>query len=126
VVGRVNVNTASAAVLTCIPGIGEDKAAELVAFRQSNGDAVDTVAWVTEVLNAQELAAAGPYLTGQSYQFTADLAAISRFGRGYRRTRLVFDTTEGTPKIVYRQGLSHLGWALGQEVRQTWLATVMP
>ena len=124
--GRVNVNTASAAVLTCIPGIGEDKAAELVSYRLSNTGAADTVAWVTKVLSADEIRQAGPLLTGQSYQFIADIAAIGKFGRGYRRTKFVFDTTEGTPKIVYRQNLSGLGWALGKETRQTWLATATP
>ncbi len=125
--GRVNVNTASAAVLTCIPGIGEDKAAELISYRLSNTGASDTVAWVTKVLtDANSIRDAGPFLTGQSYQFTADIAAIGKFGRGYRRTKFVFDTTEGTPKIVYRQNLSGLGWALGKETRQTWLATATP
>ena len=124
--GRVNVNTASAAVLTCIPGIGEDKAAELVNYRLSNSDAVDTVAWVTQVLSEEQIRQAGPFLTGQSYQFAADVAAIGKFGRGYRRTRFVFDTTEGTPKIIYRQSLNHLGWALGKETRQVWLATATP
>jgi type II secretory pathway component PulK len=125
IVGRINVNTASAAVLTCIPGI-EDKAVELVNYRLANTDAVDTVAWVTKVLSNQEILQAGPFLTGQSYQFTADIAAIGKFGRGYRRTKFVFDTTEGTPKIIYRQNLSNLGWALGKETRQTWLATTTP
>ena len=125
--GRVNVNTASAAVLTCIPGIGEDKAAELVSYRLSNTGASDTVAWVTKVLtDANSIREAGPFLTGQSYQFTADIAAVGKFGRGYRRTKFIFDTTEGTPKIVYRQNLSGLGWALGKETRQTWLATATP
>ncbi len=124
--GRVNVNTASAAVLTCIPGIGEDKAAELVNARLGNSSAVDSIAWVTQVLSDEQIQQAGPFLTGQSYQFTADIAAIGKFGRGYRRTRFVFDTTEGTPKIIYRQSLSHLGWALGKETRQVWLATAKP
>ena len=125
--GRVNVNTASAAVLTCIPGIGEDKAAELISYRLSNAGAADTVAWVTKVLtDGNAISEAGPFLTGQSYQFTADIAAVGKFGRGYRRTKFVFDTTEGTPKIVYRQNLSGLGWALGKETRQTWLATATP
>jgi hypothetical protein len=35
--------------------------------------------------------------------------------------RFVFDTADGAPRIVYRQDLSHLGWALGKQVRQTWL-----
>jgi hypothetical protein len=110
----------------CIPGIGEDKAAELVNYRLSNSSAVDSVAWVKSVLSRPEMQQAGPFLTGQSYQFTADIAAIGKFGRGYRRVRFVFDTTEGTPKIIYRQQLSQLGWALGKETRDTWLATVTP
>jgi hypothetical protein len=77
-------------------------------------------------LTEAEAQDAGPYLTGQSYQFSADIVALGKFGRGYRRARFVFDTTEGTPKIVYRQSLSHLGWALGLETRQVWLATATP
>ncbi len=124
--GRVNVNTASVAVLTCIPGIGEDKAAEIVNYRLSNSSAVDSVAWVTQVLNEEQIREAGPFLTGQSYQFSADIAALGKFGRGYRRARFIFDTTEGTPKIIFRQSLNHLGWALGKETRQVWLATANP
>jgi type II secretory pathway component PulK len=124
--GRVNVNTASAAVLACIPGIGDDKASELVNYRLANTDNVDSVAWVTKVLARAEAIQAGPFLTGQSYQFSADVAALGPFGRGYRRTRFVFDLSEGAPKIIYRQNLGHLGWALGRETRQTWLATATP
>ena len=120
--GKVNVNTASVAVLTCIPGIGEDKAQELVSYRQSNSSAVNSMAWVTKVLSRDQVLDAGPFITGQSYQFSADIAAVGKLGRGYRRTKFMFDTTEGTPKIVYRQNLSHLGWALGTDVRDNWLA----
>lgn len=120
--GKVNVNTASAAVLACIPGIGDDRAQELVNYRQSNSAAVNSMAWVTKVLSRDQVLDAGPYITGQSHQFTADIAAVGKNGRGYRRTRFVFDTTEGAPKIVYRQNLSQLGWALGTDVRDNWLA----
>ena len=54
-------------------------------------------------------------------QISADIAALGPNGRGYRRIRFVFDTSEGSPKIIYRQDLTHLGWALGKEVRNTWL-----
>jgi DNA uptake protein ComE-like DNA-binding protein len=119
--GLINVNTASEAVLACIPGIGTDKAASLVAYRQSNPDKLNSVAWVSEVLDQASARQAGPFLTGQSYQFSADIAAVGHHGRGYRRVRFVLDTTEDTPKILYRQDLSHLGWALGKNVRQTLL-----
>jgi type II secretory pathway component PulK len=124
--GRVNVNTASAAVLTCIPGIGEDKAIELVNYRLSNSESLNSVAWVKNILNSEQMDQAGPFLTGQTYAFTADIAALGPFGRGYRRTRFVFDLTEGAPKIIYRQNLNSLGWALGAETRRTRLATATP
>ena len=52
------------------------------------------------------------------YQFTADVVAVGPNGRGYCRTRTVFDMTRSTPRIVYHQDLSSYGWALGAQVRQ--------
>jgi type II secretory pathway component PulK len=124
--GRINVNTASATVLTCIPGIGEDHAQDLISYRMANPDKLFTVAWVKDILGNQNAALAGPYITAQAYVFTADVAALGPFGRGYRRTKFVYDLTEGAPKIIYRQNLSHLGWALGTEVRNGWLAKATP
>ena len=115
--GLINVNTASAEVLACVPGIGPEKAQQVVNFRQSQGDPT-SMAWVTEVLDQTSAIQAGPYLTSRSYQFTADIAAVGHQGRGYRRTAFVIDTSEGAPKILYRHDLSRLGWALGPQVRQ--------
>jgi len=116
--GLVNVNTASEQVLACIPGIGTEKASALVAARRSNPDNLASIAWVKDVLEPANAAQAGQYLTGRSYQFSADIAAVGHHGRGYRRTRFIFDMSEGTPRIRYRQDLSHLGWALGRQTRQ--------
>ena len=49
--------------------------------------------------------------------------ALGPFGRGYRRVKVVFDTSSGTPKIIYRQDLSRYGWALGKKTRETWVMT---
>ncbi len=124
--GRINVNTASAAVLACLPGMTSDLAQTLVNYRLTNPDKLTSIAWVADALGqndstALQTLAAGDYLTTQSYQFMADVAALGPHGRGYRRTRFIFDTIDGSPKIIYRQDLSHLGWALGKETRQTWL-----
>jgi DNA uptake protein ComE-like DNA-binding protein len=126
--GRVNINTASATVLACLPGINSNPslAQTLVSFRQSNPDKLGSVAWIVDALgqNSSDVLTAlqaTDCITTRSYQFTADVAALGPHGRGYRRVRFVFDTTEGTPKIIYRQDLTHLGWALGNDVRQTWL-----
>ncbi len=126
IAGRVNVNTASAAVLAGLLD-GDDSAAEqLVNYRLSNPNNLTSIAWVIDALGqnypeALQALEAGDYITTQSYQFTADVAALGPYGRGYRRVKFIFDTSSGTPKIVYRQDLTHLGWALGKEVRQNWV-----
>jgi type II secretory pathway component PulK len=119
--GLVNVNTASEAVLACIPGIGPELAPSLVSYRQSNSATRTTMAWVVEVLGQTNAIQAGPYLTGASYQFAADVAAVGQYGRGYQRVKFIFDTSEEAPKILYRHDLTHLGWALGKDVRQNLL-----
>ena len=120
--GLININTATKEVLACIPGIGFDKASSVIAYRQSNPDKLTTVAWLAEAIEPNNAVQAGPYVTVHSYQFTADVAAVGEFGRGYRRVKFVFDTSDGTPKIVYRQDLTDLGWALGTQTRQQLLA----
>ena len=117
VTGLVNINTASQAVLSCIPGIGSNTAPAVVSYRLSNAANLTSVAWVANVLDSNSAIQAGPYITARSYQFSADIAAVGHFGRGFRRVRFIFDISEGVPKIVYRQDLTHLGWALGKEVR---------
>jgi DNA uptake protein ComE-like DNA-binding protein len=126
--GRINVNTASAAVLSCLPGLSDNPglAQTLINYRQQNPYKLTSVAWVVEALgqnNSSVLDALGSRdcITTKAYQFTADIAAVGPHGRGYRRVRLVFDTVDGTPKIIYRQDLTHLGWALGKDVRQNWV-----
>ncbi len=115
--GLVNVNTASEAVLACIPGIGVENAPAVIAGRQSSVGS-NSLGWIKDVLDEASAIQAGPYLTGRSYQFTADLAAVGRFGRGYQRVRYVFDVSGEAPRIAARQDLTHLGWALGREVRE--------
>ncbi len=128
IVGRINIDTASPAVLACLPGLVDrpDLVQQLITYRQQNPDKLTSVAWVVDALgqnnqDALTSLAAGDYITTESYQFTADIAAVGPFGRGYRRVKFIFDVSSGTPQIIYRQDLSHLGWALGKYVRQTWL-----
>jgi len=115
--GKVNVNTASEAVLACIPGIGLEKASDLVAARRARAQQDTNIAWVTKTLEIENARRAGPFLTGQSWQVTADVAAVGRHGRGYRRTRFLIDASTGTPRIIYRRNLAVSGWALGDEAR---------
>jgi DNA uptake protein ComE-like DNA-binding protein len=136
--GRVNVNTASEAVLTAlIEGLnnGDDSTAQsdaqtLITYREQSTNNLGSLAWVYDALGTgnSSLTALqrGDYLTTHSYQFTADIAAVGAYGRGYRRVKFVFDVSDGTPKILYRQDLSRLGWALGEKARQNLLANNSP
>jgi type II secretory pathway component PulK len=132
--GRINVNTANESVLTALfEGLnnGDEASADgaaqtLITYRQQNPNNLGSVAWVYDALSSgNSLIAAlrrGDYITTRSYQFTADIAAVGAYGRGYRRVKFIFDTSNGTPIILYRQDLSRLGWAIGEKARQTWLA----
>lgn len=117
--GLVNVNTASETVLACIPGIGLENASTITAYRLSHPDVLTSFAWLKEVLTPADARRAGPYITDQSYQFSADIAAVGNNGRGYCREKVVIDMSTGTPRIAYRQDLTAAGWSLGVEARQT-------
>ncbi|MGO8764204.1 MAG: hypothetical protein ACLQSR_03600 [Limisphaerales bacterium] len=133
--GRINFNTASEPVMVALfMGLGVDQstaqsaAQTLISYRQQNANETNSVAWVIDALGTSgeviQALVGGDYATAHSYQFTADIAALGPYGRGYRRVKFVFDTSDGYPKIIYRRDLSRLGWALGDKVRQTWLENV--
>lgn len=124
-VGLINVNTATATTLACIPGIGYTYAPAVLAYRQANASRMDSMAWLKDALANYGNAAitnAGAWVTSRSFQFTADIAAVGAHGRGYRRVRFVFDCSSGVPQIVYRQDLTYLGWALGKRIHDQLLA----
>jgi hypothetical protein len=122
--GMININTATATALACIPGIGTQVAPSVLTYRQSNPPMVPSITWLVNALqnNTANLEAAGPYITAYSFQFTADVVAVGHENRGYRRVRFVFDCSSGTPLIVYRQDLTNLGWPLGKKLHDQLLA----
>ncbi len=131
--GRVNVNTAGLDVLTALfmganvdESTAQGAAQTLISYRQQNPNNLTSIAWVIEALGNNSpvvtALARGNNVTTRSYQFTADIAAVGPYGRGYRRVKFVFDVSDGAPKILYRQDLSRLGWALGEKARETLVA----
>ncbi|HEV2454701.1 MAG TPA: hypothetical protein VGY98_10585, partial [Verrucomicrobiae bacterium] len=139
--GRVNLNTAGPTVLTALFwGVGysqgvdestaESAAQNVINYRAENASSLTSVAWIVDALGTTspviKALQTGDYVTVHTYQFSADIAAVGPYGRGYRRVKFVFDTSDGTPKIIYRQDLSSLGWALGDNARQTGVAKTSP
>jgi len=111
--GRVNVNTASVPVLACLPGLEEEDARALVAYRQQNSESLSSIAWVAEVLEQEKTAEAGQYMTTRISQVSADIVTVGDSDKGMKRSLFVFDTTAETPTIIYRRDRTALGWALG-------------
>ncbi|MGC9330193.1 MAG: helix-hairpin-helix domain-containing protein, partial [Candidatus Hinthialibacter sp.] len=115
--GLININTAPEEVLACIPGIGSENADAVVQYRSSHSDDTDSIAWLAEVLEEEQAIEAGPFITTQSYQYTADIMAVGHQGKGFRRMQFVIDISEDEPVIRYRRDFTRFGWALGPEVR---------
>jgi len=115
ITGLVNVNTASKEVLMCLPGLEESDAEALVAYRKSN-QGLDTITWITKVLEQDKAIEAGGAITTRSFQYSADIAAASADGRAYKRVKAVFDTRESGAKVVYWKSMTHFGWPLEQGV----------
>jgi len=113
--GLVNVNTAPEAVLACLPGIGSDGAREMVAYRLAHPDELTSIAWLTQVLPPEAILQAGPSITGESYQFLADIEAVGPHGQGRCRLRTIFDLSSGTPRIVLRQDVTRFGRASAED-----------
>lgn len=115
---QVNVNTASEAVLSVLPGMDTSKAQQLVSYRATQGPLGADIEWVNQALDDGDLTQAQEYFTGVSYQYTIDVAAVGKNGKGFRRTQFVVDTAGEEPVVIYRKDLDRQGWALGQNLRQ--------
>lgn len=124
----ININSAPEAVLACVPGIGMELAPQLIAYRQSNPNQLNTIAWIKDALgwtlenNRTNIMSAGNWICGRSYQVSADIGAVGHHGRGFRRVKYVFDVADGYPQVRARQDLTYLGWALGRQVREGLMA----
>lgn len=114
--GLVNVNTAPKAVLLCLPGLEESDVEKLLSYRDTNTDALTSIAWVTQALDQDKAVAIGSYITVRSRQYSADIVCLSGNGRAYKRYKAVIDTQETTPRVVYWKTLTHFGWPLDAEI----------
>jgi len=114
--GRVNVNTAPRQVLLCLPGLEESDVDALIAHREASDSDVTGIAWAVDVLSREKAVGLGDTVTSRSYQFSADIVAVSGNGRAFRRYRAVIDAIESPPRVRCWKDLTHLGWPLDPEI----------
>ncbi|MDP9175030.1 MAG: type II secretion system protein GspK [Planctomycetota bacterium] len=116
----VNINTAPEQVLLCL-GLDQTDADTLIAARPSAD--LSSQLWVATALGTPKaralFAGANPRAGVKSFQYSADIVAVSGDGRAFKRVRIVVDVQKVPAKIVYRRDLTSLGWPLPAEIRAT-------
>jgi len=133
--GLVNVNTASEQVLMAL-GLQQSDADSIISSRGSNTGGINTTSgsgvtmgsststapsgdmtWLFTAI-PQSAATIIPYITYRSFQYSADIVAVSGDGRSFRRVRIVVDASTSPPVIVYRKDLTAYGWPLTADASQ--------
>ncbi len=114
-VGLVNLNTASENVMMAM-GLTQQQADAIMTAR--TGAAMASLADVQQALSgASPPATFLQQSTLSSYQYSADIVAVSGDGRAYKRVKIVVDCTQTPCKIIYRRDLTGLGWPLDEQIR---------
>lgn len=115
---KININTASATVISTLPGMNLSLAQQVVDARIANQDPNSDLDWIDGVLEPELIEGIQEFITTQTFFFTLDVAAVGQNGHGYRRTRFVIDNSNGEPVVLHRRNMGRYGWALGETTRQ--------
>src|SRR5207302_180773 len=114
--GLINVNTASRLALMSLPQMTQADADAITAKRDSGTDS-SSIAWIFDTLpQARALAISGA-ITSRSFQYSADIVAVSGDGRAFKRVRIIVDAQKSPARVVYRRDLTRLGWPLEPGIR---------
>lgn len=113
--GRINVNTAPRAVLLTLPELDETDVDRLITERRSTSRDRTSLAWVAEALGEKSVGL-GNLLTTRSYQYSADILAVSGDGRAFKRCRIIIDISGDEPVIVQRRDLTDHGWPMDPQI----------
>ncbi|HVX83362.1 MAG TPA: type II secretion system protein GspK [Phycisphaerae bacterium] len=110
-VAKINVNTAPLQVLRCLPGMTDDDAQSIVQGRTGGVDTT-TTDWVSTVIDSATAQGIANYISATSYYYSADIVAVTKDGRAFKRVQIVVDASQTPPKVIYRRDLTELGWPL--------------
>lgn len=120
---KININSASATVLSTLPGMNTSLAQQVVSARIANQDPNADMDWLDGALEPEIIAGIQDFITTQTFFFTLDVAAVGQNGHGYRRTRFVIDNSSEEPTVLHKRNMGRYGWALGETIRQQFSAS---
>jgi DNA uptake protein ComE-like DNA-binding protein len=112
--GLINVNTAPRDVLFCLPDMEDADVTNLLSARNSSTMTPGDTSWVSSAI-PDKFGAIAQYITGSSYQYSANILAVAGNGRGFKHVRIVIDARTSPAKVVYRRDLTDQGWPIDQE-----------
>lgn len=118
--GALNVNTAPREALLCLPGLDESDVDALIAYRAGAGVSLADVGWVARAITSEKAdpLTSANIITTRSFQYSADILAVTGDGRAFRRYRVVLDTLNSSPpKVLYWKDITSLGWPISAETR---------
>lgn len=121
-VGLVNVSTAPAVVLQCLPGLDEALAESIVATRGALGpDELRTPAWLFTrgLLTAEQFRQVAPHVTSRSYQFRFHCVGYGLPSGRYRVLEAVIDVASQPARVVSVRDLTALGFPLPLDLLET-------
>jgi type II secretory pathway component PulK len=120
-VGRININTAKQAVLTCLealaPEITDDTINQLMQMRPSldnsyqQDDTFNTAAWlvIKGGISPTTMAKLDKYITTTTQVYRFQVLAYFDEGGMTCRIEAVVDTNNGNPRILYQRDITELG-----------------
>jgi hypothetical protein len=113
--GRININQASATVLTGIPGMTPDMVSEILSRREYEpGDEKlnhrhETWILAEAIVTLDEMRALMPYICGGGDVYRAQVVGYFQGGEAASRAEVIFDASTTTPRILFWRDTSHLG-----------------
>jgi hypothetical protein len=114
-VGLVDAWSCHESVLVAL--VGADLAGRIMSARPATMPA--NPAWLVRALSPEDAVTAGMALTSGSYQFRADLVAVSGDGAGWCRLEARIDCATGYPRVTALRSADALGWPFAGVARDT-------
>ena len=110
--GLININTASAAVLQTLPDIDEGIADSIVAARRGlTPDKLRTPDWIfqEDLVTAEKFKVIAPFLTTRSWQFTFQVIGYGLPSGRFRVLEVAIDVARDKPAITYLRDITRRG-----------------
>ncbi|MFB3894577.1 MAG: hypothetical protein ACE15C_21455 [Phycisphaerae bacterium] len=118
--GLVDINNATADVLSFLPGFDDNLAKAVVDGRPVDPTKKSTIAWLyTEnLVSADKFKQMAPYLTARSYQYRVRCMGFGSPCGRIRVIEAIVDLAGATPRIAYMRDITRLGLPAPVDVDQ--------